>query len=159
MEAVVVVGLEVNGALVEIFKQCHRSGGHARFGVSHGGRRITFDRTEVALLINEQGAGLPRLPKVHKRWIDDALAVGVVVTAGVAADLGALDLLAPGTQVQIMHGHQNAPLRRLQAVTYVGQGPIHDGAHRIGEITVMQLALDLNINEAICRRDGGFWGL
>ena len=159
LQAVVVVGLEVDGSFVEILKECHRGGGHARFGVTHGGWRIAFDRSEVSLLVDQECAGLPGLAQVHQRWVNHALAVGVVVTASVAADLGALDLLATRTQIQVMHRHQNAPLRGLEAVTNIGQGPVHDGAHGVREVTVMQLALDLNIDEAICRWNGGFWCL
>ena len=159
LQAVVVVGLEVDGSLVEILKQRDSGGGHARFGVTHGGWWVAFDRSEVSLLVDQECAGLPGLAEIHQRWVNHALAVGVVVTASVAADLGALVLLATRTQIQVMHRHQTAPLRGLEAVTNIGQGPVHDGAHGVREITVMQFALDLNIDEAICRWNGGFWCL
>ena len=111
------------------------------------------------MLVDQECAGFPGLSKVHQRRVNHALAVGVVVTAGVAADLGTLDLLATRAQIQVMHRHQNATLRGLETVTDIGQGPVHDGAHGVCEVTVMQLALDLNIDEAICRWNGGFWCL
>ena len=159
LQAVVVVRLERDGVLVEVLEERHRGGGHARLGVTHGGRRVALDGAEVALLVHEQRARLPRLAHVDERGIDDALAVRVVVAAGVAADLGALDLLAPGGQVEVVHRHQDAALRGLQAVTDVGQGPVHDGAHGIRQVAVVELALDLDVDEAIDRRDGVFWSL
>src|SRR6202012_86904 len=91
----------------------------------------------------------------NERGVNDGVAVWVVVAAGVAGDLRALDVLAPRGQVQVVHGEQNSPLRRFQAVTDVGQGPVHDGAHRVRQIRVLQLAFDLQIFDAIERRAAG----
>ena len=148
-EALVVVRLEVDGLLVEVLHHRHRGGGHAGLGVAHRGRRVAFDRAEVALLVDEHVAGLPVLAHVDERRVDHALAVRVVVAAGVAADLGALDLLATGRQLEVVHRHEDAALRRLESIAHVRQGAIHDRAHRVREVALMQLAVDVEIDHAV----------
>ena len=99
MQALVVIRLEINCFLVQIFQHCGCRRGHARFGVTHGGWRIALDGSKVSLLVNQQVARLPHLPQIHKRWINHALAVRVIVAAGVAANLGALDVLASWREI------------------------------------------------------------
>ncbi len=152
LEPLVVVGLEVDGVLIEVVEQLRRDRGHPRFGVPHRRRRIAFDRAEVALLVDEQVAGLPPLPEVDERGIDDALAVRVVVARGVAGDLRALDVLAPRRQVEVVHRDEDSSLRGLESVTDVGQRPVHDRAHRVGQVAVVELAIDLEIDHPIARR-------
>ena len=157
-EPLVVVRLEVDGFLVEILHHRHRRRGHARFGVTHRCRRIALDGAEIALLIDQQVARLPILPEVDQRRVDDAFAVGVVVTAGVAADLRALDLLAAGRELEVVHGHEDAPLRGLEPIAHIGQCTIHDRAHRVSQVALVELAVDLEIDDAIVRdRWQGSW--
>ena len=50
---------------------------------------------------------------------------------------------AVGPEAEVVHRHQDAPLRRLEAVAHVGQGPADDDAHGVGEVAVLQLVLDV----------------
>ena len=118
----VVVGDEIHRVLVHVLHQRGAEMGHARLGITHGGGRIAFDGTEIALSIHEPFAHRPRLRHVHERRINHRFAVRMVIAAGVAADLGALAVLAVGKQRKIMHGQQNAALRRLEAVARIRQG-------------------------------------
>ena len=54
--AFVVIGLEVDGFLVDVFKQRGGNAREARFGVPHGGGRIAIDRAEVALPVDRAGS-------------------------------------------------------------------------------------------------------
>ena len=94
----VVVRDEIDRVLVHVVHQRGAEMGHARFGVTHGRWRIAFDRTEVALAIDEAFAHRPRLGHVHERRINHGFAVRVIVTARVTADLRALRVLAPGKE-------------------------------------------------------------
>src|SRR5664279_5672190 len=42
----VVIGLKIDGVLVDVVEQRHRGLGQPAFGVAHGRRRIAVDRTE-----------------------------------------------------------------------------------------------------------------
>ncbi len=151
-EPLVVVRLEVDGLLVEVLHQRHGRGGHARLCVAHRRGRVALDRAEVALLVDEHVARLPVLPEVHERRIDDGLAVRVVVAARVAADLGALDLLPARRQLEVVHRNEHAALRGLEAVAHIGQRTIHDRAHRVGEVALVQLAIDVEIDDVVVLR-------
>jgi hypothetical protein len=90
-------------------------------GVTHRGRRIAFDRAEVALAIDKRFAHRPWLRHVDERRVDHRLAVGVIVTARVAANLGALPMLPVGEKREIMHRVEDAALRGLEPVARVGR--------------------------------------
>ena len=76
-------------------------------------------------------------------------AVRMIVAAGVAGDLGAFDAGGAGREIQVVHRDQNPPLRRLQPVAHVGQAPAADDhAHRVGEVAVLQLLFDRQIDDA-----------
>ena len=80
----------------------------------------------------------------------------VIVAAGVAANLGALDVLASRREIKVMHGHQNAPLTWLQTVAHIGQRAVHDGAHGVGQVAGVQLLLNRHFNNMINWRGCGW---
>ena len=70
----VVVGDEIHRVLVHVLHQRRAEMRHARLGVTHGGGRIAFDGTEVALAIHEPFAHGPRLRHVDERRINHRFA-------------------------------------------------------------------------------------
>ena len=120
-------------------------------GVSHGGRGQAGDRAEVALLVDEHVPHVPFLGHAHERGVDHALTVRVVVAAGVAGDLRALHAGGAGRQIEIVHGDQDPPLRRLEPVADVGQGPADDHAHCVRQVTVFELLLDGQLDQPPAR--------
>ena len=73
----------------------------------------------------------------------DVVAVRVVALHRLADDAGALAGGSGRAQAEVVHRHQDAPLRRLEPVAHVGQRPADDDAHRVGEVAVLQLVLDV----------------
>ena len=67
----------------------------------------------------ERVAGVEVLRHADHGRVDDFLAVRVVVTRGVAGDLGGLSVLGGRAQVEVVHRDQDAPLDRLEAVSDV----------------------------------------
>ena len=130
------------------------------FGVSHGRRGQTGDRTEVPLLVDQHVPHVPLLGHADQRRIDHAFAVRMIVTARVAGDLRTLHAGRAGREIQIVHRHQNPPLRRLQPIAHIGQRPADDDAHRVREIAVLELIFDRQIDQPRsnreCRIKGGF---
>ena len=90
---------------------------------------------------------VPLLGHADQRGIDDAFAVRMVVAAGVAGDLRALDAAGAGREVQVVHRHQDPPLRGLEAVAHVGQRPADDHAHRVRQVAVLELVFDRQIDQ------------
>ncbi len=138
----VVVGLEFDSVLVEIAHQLRGHARHSRLGVSHGCGRVGVDRAEVALPIHERVAQREVLRHAHESRVDDRFTVRVVVARGIAGDLGALAVLGPRAQVQVVHGDQDPALAGLEAVAHVGQGPRVDDAECVGQVRLMHLARD-----------------
>ena len=137
----------VDGVEFEVVEQHRRDRRQTGLRVPHGGRGQAGDRAEVSLLIDEHVPHVPFLGHAHERGIDDALAVRVVVAAGVAGDLGALHPRRPGGEIEVVHRHEDAALRGLEPIADVGQGPGHDDAHRIGQVAVLELLLDRQFDQ------------
>ncbi len=78
-ESIVVVGREVHRVELDVLHHVDRGSGHPRFGVSHRRGRVTVDRTEVPLRIDNGGVHFPLLRHAHHGRVDDGLAVRVVV--------------------------------------------------------------------------------
>ena len=144
----VVGGDEVHRVQLQVFQHQGGDGRHAGFGIPHGRRRQTGDRAEVPLLVDQHVPHVPFLGHADQRGIDDAFAVRMVVAAGVAGDLAHFDPRGAGRQVQVVHGHQDPPLRGLQAVADVGQRPADDHAHGVGEVALLELVFDRQLDDA-----------
>ena len=122
----VVVGHPVDRVGVEVAQHLGGDAAEAGLRVAHGRRRVALDRAEVALAVDQRVAHVEVLGHAHQGGIDDGLAVRVVVTGGVAGDLGALAVLLAGRQAEVVHGHEDAPLAGLEAVAHVRQGAVDD---------------------------------
>ena len=140
----VVVGLPVDGVGVDVAHHLDGDLAEAGLRVPHGGRRVAFDRAEVALAADQRVAHVEVLRHAHQRGVDDGLAVRVVVTGGVAGDLGALAVRLVGRQAEIVHGDEDAPLAGLEAVAHVGQRAIGDDAHRVVDERRAHLVFELD---------------
>jgi hypothetical protein len=107
------------------------------------------------LAVDERVAERPVLRQADERRVDNRLTVRVVVARRVAGDLGALEVFTSRAEVKVAHGDEDAALRRLEPVTDVGQRPVHDRAHRVRQVAVLQLLLDVQVLDAVGRRRGG----
>ncbi len=144
LQAVVVVGLEVDGVLVEVVEQELSDLGKARLGIALGRGRIAVNGAEVALPIDERHAHREVLRKAHERVVDGEVAVRVEVAHRVADDLRRLHVLLVPVEAQPLHRVEDAPVHGLQAVAYVGQRARDDHAHRVLEVGALHLVGDGN---------------
>jgi hypothetical protein len=128
---IVVCGNKVHGVLVQIRHQGHAHAGELGFRVSGGGGGVSVRRAEVALADHENIPHGPVLRHVHQSAVNGGIPVGVVITHRVAHDFGAFAGLAPGGQIEFLHGVQDAPLGRLEAVSHVRQGAGDDDGHGV----------------------------
>ena len=130
----VVVGLEVNGVLVDVAHHFHGERGHAALRVTHGGRGIVARGAEVALSVHEQVAHAPRLCHAHEGVVDGGIAVRMVLAHHVAHDAGALVVAAVGTVAAVIHRVDHATVHRLHAVAHIGERTLHDHGQRIRQV-------------------------
>jgi hypothetical protein len=121
----VVVGLEVDGVLVERLDHEHGRRGQPGLGVTHGGGQVV-GRAEVAVAVDQRQPHGERLRQADQRVVDGAVAVGVQLAHDVADNAGRLDVPAVGAQAHLAHRVQDAPLHGLEAVARVGQGTLID---------------------------------
>ena len=141
--AVIVVG-EIDGVLVDVRQKLVRHFVQARFGVTHGGRRIRVHRAEVALAVDQRQAHRPRLRQTGQCIVDRAVAMGVILTHDVADDTTGLAVGTTGNVARFLAGIENTAVNRLKAVAHVGQGAAHDHAHRVIEIARLHLIDDVD---------------
>ncbi len=140
--AVVIVDI-IDRVALEVGEHLRSHGGEAGLRVRVGGGRQAGNRAEIALGVDQGMAQGPILGHTDQRVIDRSVAVRVVALHGLADDAGAL---AGGTgrpQPEVVHGHEDASLRRLQAVAHVRQGPTDDDAHGVSQVAVLELVLDV----------------
>jgi len=140
----VVVRLEVDGVLVEVVEQSEGETVEPRFGVARGRRGIAVDRTEVALAVDERGAHREVLRHAHQRVIDRQIPMRMELTHRLADRTRRLVVGPVGSEVELAHRVEDAPVDRLEAVANVGQGAAHDHAHRVVEITAFHFVEDRN---------------
>ena len=146
--AVVVVD-EVNGVRFQVRKHFGGGGHQPRFGVTVGGGGQPRNRAEVTLAVNQLRAEHPILRHPHECGVDARVTVRVVALHRLADDARTLRRRRGRTESQVVHRHENAPLRRLQPVPHIGQRPAHHHRLRIREVAVPQFVHDI---EAV---DGG----
>ena len=155
----VVVGLEIDGVLVDVGQQRHRRLAQPAFGVAHRRRGIAVDRAEVALPVDQHQAHREVLRHAHQRVVDRAVAVRMVFAHHVADHARRFDVFLVGRMALLVHRIEDAAMHRLQAVAHVGQRPRHDHAHRVIEIAALHLVRDGNGAHVRGCSPGGIFGV
>ena len=127
----IVIGDEIDRFLLHVLHERGTQWRQARFGVPHGSRLISLDRTKVSLTVHQPLTHRPGLGHVDQRRINRLVAVRMVIAHGLPDDLGAFDVLAIGHHAQIVHGEKNPTLRRLQSIAHIRQRARNDDRHRV----------------------------
>ncbi len=74
--------------------------------------------------------------------------MGVVPAQHGAYGVGALAVGLFGPQGVLVHGVEDAPVHRLQAVPHVGQGPLDDDGHGVVQKGLLHLLGQVHIDDA-----------
>src|SRR5581483_6344042 len=130
-QRVVEIGGEVDSVAIDVGQQLFGDGGQAGFGVAIGRRGVTVHGAEVALAIYQRVAHVEVLRQAHHGFVDGSVAVWMVLAQHLTDDGGGLAISAGGPQTKVMHGVEDAPLHRLQAVADVRQRTRDDYAHGV----------------------------
>ena len=139
----IVVGLEIDGVLVDIAEHRERAILVRRASVYRiGGRRIAIDRAEIALAVDQRQAHGEILRHPDHRVVNRLVAVRMIFTDHVADDARGLDVFLVGRVPLLVHRIQNAAMHRLQAVARIRQRPRHDHAHGVIEVGALHLIED-----------------
>ena len=76
----VIIRHKIHRVLIHVLPSGRAQMRQPRFGVTHGRRRIVFDRTQVAFAVHEPFTHGPRLRHVHQRRVNNSFAVRMIVT-------------------------------------------------------------------------------
>ena len=91
-----------------------------RFRVAHRGGRVVVDRAEVAVPIDQGHAHREVLGHPHQGVVHRGVAVGVVFAQHLAHHTGTFPIGAVVGEPQLVHGVEDAPVHRLEAVAGIG---------------------------------------
>ena len=155
LRATVVVGLEVDGVLVDVADHLEGQGSHPALGVAHRGGGVVARGAEVALAVDQRGAHHPGLREADQGVVDRGVAVGVVLAHHVADHARALGESPVRAVAAVEHRVEHAPVDRLQPVAYVGQRAADDDRHRVVDVGALHRRLQLDRLDASARAFGG----
>ena len=127
----VIVRNHVDRVLVEVVHHRETERMKPRFGVTHGGGRVAFHRSEVTLAVDQHFAHRPWLTHVDERGVDRHVTVRVEVTHRFTDDLGALDVGLARADAELAHRIENAALGRLETIPHIGKGAGNNHRHRV----------------------------
>ena len=151
----IVIVLELDRVLVDVFRQLVRDLGTAHFGVAHRRRLIAVDRAEIALTVDQRHAHGEVLRQAHQGVVDRLVAMRVILAHHVADDHRRFAIGLVPVATVLVHRIEDAAMHGLQPVARVGQRSADDDAHRVIEIGAFQLVLDRNAADAAARRRRG----
>src|SRR5947209_7454950 len=137
------IGDDVHGFLLDVGEHLLGDFCKARFGVTHGRRRVTVHRAEVPLTVHERIAHVEALGEADQRVIDGRVAVGMEFAEDFADDLGALAIAFGGGEAELVHAVENSTMDRLETVADVGQRAPDDDAHGVVEIRLAHLGFNI----------------
>ena len=91
------------------------------------------------------------LGQTHHGVVDGTVSMGMVFTQHVTHAGGGLFKGLVGGQILLVHGVQNTPVHRLQAVAHIGQGTGYDDAHGVLNVAVLHLLDELGFGNDLIR--------
>ena len=109
----VVIGLEIDGVVVEVVEQRIGDAREPRLGVAIGRRRIAVHRAEIALAVDQRQAHRKILRHPHHRVVDRQLAMRVVLADHVADDARRFAIAAVPLVAVDLHRIKDAAVHRL----------------------------------------------
>ncbi len=142
LDRLVVVGLEIDGVLVDVVEQRLGDSREARLGVTLRRRRVAVHRAEIALPVDQRQAHREILRHADHRVVDRLVAMGMVLTHDLADDACRFAIGAVPVVAAVLHRVEDAPMDRLQPVAHVGKRPRHDHAHGVIEVGALHLLFD-----------------
>ena len=152
LERIVKVEAERHRVLVDIPQHFQRKRRHACFGVTHGGRAVAVDRSEVAMTVNQHGAHAIRLRHAHHRVVNRAVAMRVVFAQTVADNARTFFVRLIRCNAQLVEREENTPLNRLKAVLHTRERAFQNDMLRIRDHRDMHDLFHRALNDLVMRR-------
>ena len=133
-ERFIEVGSHVNRIFLQVAEKFLGNLLHSHLGVTHCGRAVAVDGAEVTVAVDERNSERERLSHADDRFVNRAVAVGVVLADDVADDTGGLQVLRVPRVAELVHRVETAAVNRLKTVSDVGQSTPDDNAHGVIDV-------------------------
>ena len=143
------VRYEIYRIFIDIGQHLHGNLGKPGLCITHGGRAVAVLGTEVSVSVNQRISCGPLLGHINQRPVNGAVAVGMVLTHGIADDTGALSVRLIRTVVQLYHGIQYPSLYRFQTISDVRKGTGGNNTHGIIYIRFFHGLLQIHLMDFI----------
>ncbi len=140
----VVIGLEVDRVLTDVADHLHGQRRHFALGVAHRRGFVIAGRAEVTLTGDQRIAHHPGLSQAYQGVVDRPVAVRVVLPHHLADDAGALVPAPVRPVAAVVHAVEDPSVHRLQPVADVRQRPSDDHTHRVVEVGLLDLVLQVD---------------
>ena len=141
----IVVGLEINGVLVDVAHHLQGDGSHLGLGVSRRRGTVVTGGAEVTLTQSQRITHNPALNQAHQSVVDSAIAVGVELTHHVADHAGALVEGSVRAVAAIVHRVDHAAVHGLEAVTHIRQGAADNNRHCVVQVGTLHFGLQVHL--------------
>ena len=140
----IVVGNEIDSALVYLIQQQSGDFGKTCFCVAHGRGAIAIAAAKVALAINEWVTLAEVLRHAHQCIVSSLVAMGVEAAQHITYHARTFNRLgtrgARKAQSHARHGIQNAPLHWFLTITHIRQGTALDHAQCIFKVGALRIS-------------------
>ena len=141
-ERFIVVRAHVDRLFFEIFEHKGAKVVHLRFGITHGSRAVTINRTEVSLTKHQRIAQREILRHTGKSIVNSNVTMRVVLTDNITHDTGGLDGSLVRNHAQLVHTIHHTTVHGLKAIARIRQCTSDNNAHRVAKIAVLHVLFD-----------------
>ena len=144
LQGLIVVRYKLDRLLINILQHEFSDLRHTDFRITHCCRRISIDRTKVAVTICQHVTHREILRHTDNRIIDRAVTMRMIFTENFTDDTRRFLVRFVGAHTGFLHGIQDAAVYRLQAVPDIWQGTSNNNAHRIIDVAVLHLMFQID---------------
>ena len=139
------VRVPIDGVFIDVAQHLVAELRHARLGVTVGRGGIAIDRAEVAVAVDQHVTHGKVLRKADHCVVDGSVAVRMVPAKDVA-DAGRRFFEGlVRSQAIFVHGVQNTPVNRLEAIAHVGKRSSDDDRHCVVNVRRLHLLHELGL--------------
>ena len=157
LPAFVEVGVPVYGVLVDVPEHFVGNFAESGLGVTVGGRGVSVHGAEVAVAVYQKVTHGEVLGKPDHGVVYGGIAVGMVFAQHVAHAGGRLFEGLVRGQAAFVHGVEDPPVDRLQAVPHIRQGPANNDAHGVFDIGPFHFLHQVGFGDHLVREGNVLW--
>ena len=126
LQGIIEVVGHINRFLVKVIHDMLTHLGEAALCITHGSRRVTVNRTEVTLSVNQGITHVPLLSHTHQSAVNRRVAVRVILTEHLTNNTRTFLIRFVTGVSNAEHTVKNTAVHRLETIAYIREGTSHD---------------------------------